>query len=404
MAGANRLFDLPGRDRGRSAAASGTVIDLARSSGPSIPALADRDQPDRPAPPLYFINWWIDAALVGGLSLLAWLALSVFNNRFGANFIFALTFLFSLPHFSATVYRLYQSPQHTRQFPVTAWGVPWILLGAMLAAFWKPTLVAPYLFLLYFIWSPYHYSGQTIGLTMIYAKRSGFHIGRAERLALTTFILATFVCAITGIKSGAATKVFDISIPLPLFPAWAHAAAAAVMWTAAAVFIGCAIKWCLERKRLLPPIVLLPALTQFVWFVPGPTLLAFFAFVPMFHALQYLMVACVVQLKHRIDAPGVERSWRCVRSEALRWWFRNIAGGVLLFYGLPVIFSGAASLPFLTAVGVVAAAVNIHHFFVDGVIWKLRDGSNASALMTNVAEFSREPGAIRPPLAAARSA
>ncbi|HEX5453245.1 MAG TPA: hypothetical protein VFX06_05580 [Stellaceae bacterium] len=108
MAGANRLIDLPGRDRGRLAAASDTVIDLTRSSGPSIPALADRDHPDRPAPPLYFINWWIDAALVGGLSLLAWLALSVFNNRFGANFILALTFLFSLPHFSATVYRLYQ--------------------------------------------------------------------------------------------------------------------------------------------------------------------------------------------------------------------------------------------------------------------------------------------------------
>jgi len=44
--------------------------------------------------------------------------------------------------------------------------------------------------------------------------------------------------------------------------------------------------------------------------------------------------------------------------------------------------------------------VNVHHFFVDGVIWKLRDSSNSSALMINIAELgggaSAEPVRSRP--------
>jgi hypothetical protein len=52
----------------------------------------------------------------------------------------------------------------------------------------------------------------------------------------------------------------------------------------------------------------------------------------------------------------------------------------------------------MTTAGILAAAVNIHHFLVDGVIWKLRDSATSSALMMNIAEFAG-PGAadlVRP--------
>jgi hypothetical protein len=42
----------------------------------------------------------------------------------------------------------------------------------------------------------------------------------------------------------------------------------------------------------------------------------------------------------------------------------------------------------MTIAGILAAAVNIHHFFVDGVIWKLRDPATSSALMMNIAELA----------------
>jgi hypothetical protein len=47
----------------------------------------------------------------------------------------------------------------------------------------------------------------------------------------------------------------------------------------------------------------------------------------------------------------------------------------------------------MATAGILAAAVNIHHFFVDGVIWKLRYAATSSALMMNIAELAG-PGAV----------
>src|SRR6516164_7196512 len=148
---------------------------------------------------LYFVNWWADTLIIGGLSILVWIALLAFYNSADTQPIFWLSLVLSLvvnyPHFSATVYRLYQSAENIRQFPVTAWGLPLIMVGAVGASLWQPKVV-----------------------------------------------------------------------PLP---DWMDAAAQAVMWTGALVFAGFAAVWCLRQKRLIPPIVLLPALTHFTWFVPG---------------------------------------------------------------------------------------------------------------------------------------
>jgi hypothetical protein len=342
--------------------------------------------------PLYFVNWWADAALVGGLSIAAFLVMAAFPGSEKTSSILAVTLATSLlvncPHFSATVYRLYQSREHTRQFPVTAWGLPFVMLGAVLACLWLPQTVAPYFLMLYVLWSPYHYSGQTVGLTMVYARRAGFPIGRRERLALSGFVFSAFVYGVIHIKANGFSDLFGLSVPLPLLPPWFDAATQMVMATAALVFAGLAVAWCRRQKRALPPIVLLPALAHFVWFVPGTAVKAFFVIIPLFHSLQYLLVAVVVQLKRRIDVAGAERSWARIRAEALRWGARNIVGGVLLFLGIPLLFAWVP-LPFLTVAGIVVAAVNIHHFFVDGVIWKLRDAGNASALMMNIAELAR---------------
>jgi hypothetical protein len=340
----------------------------------------------------YFVNGWVDASLIGGLSIITWLGLRALYTGADIKPLVTIALVLSLfvnfPHFSATVYRLYQSSEHTRQFPVTAWGLPFIMFGAVFACFWQPEAVAPYFLLLFFFWSPYHYSGQTVGITMVYARRCGFPIGRRERLALSTFVFAAFLYGATHMQENGLTDFYGMSVPILAFPAWMGPAAQAVMCAGALAFAGFAVAWCRAQRRLLPPIVLLPAVAHFIWFVPGASLKSFLIVIPLFHSLQYLLIALVVQLKLRIDADGAERSWRRVRVEALRWGARNMTGGVLLFIGLPLCFAWLP-LPFLTIAGIMAAAVNVHHFFVDGVIWKLRDSSNSSALMINIAELGR---------------
>jgi len=349
---------------------------------------------------LYFVNWWIDTLIIGGLSIATWGVLLAFCHSADPPPIFwfalVLSLLVNYPHFSATVYRLYQSPDNLRQFPVTAWGVPLILVGAVAVSFWQPNVIAPYFLMLFLLWSPYHYSGQTIGLTMVYARRAGFSIGQRERMALSAFVFSAFVCGVIRFQqngsSGGFIDFYGVSVPAFPLPDWMDAAAQTVMWTGALVFASFALIWCLAQKRLVPPIVMLPALTHFVWFVPGSSLKSFWIVVPFFHSLQYLLIALVMQLKVRIDVVGGEHSWWRIGVEARRWGSRNILGGILLFIGLPAAFSWLP-LPLMTTAGILAAAVNIHHFFVDGVIWKLRDTATSSALMINIAEFTG-PGAV----------
>ena len=149
---------------------------------------------------LYFINWWIDTLIIGGLSIVNWIALLAFYHSADMQPIYWFDLVLSLvvnyPHFSATVYRLYQSPDNVRQFPVTAVGLALILFGAVGASFWQPNVIAPYFLMLFLLWSPHHYSGQTIGLTMVYARRAGFPIGRRERIALSAFVFSAFVCGV----------------------------------------------------------------------------------------------------------------------------------------------------------------------------------------------------------------
>jgi hypothetical protein len=206
-------------------------------------------------------------------------------------------------------------------------------------------------------------------------------------MALSAFVFSAFVCGVIRFQRGGLTDFYGMSIPTFPLPDWMDASAQAAMWTGALVFAGFAVVWCLGQRRLMPPIVLLPALTHFIWFVPGASLKSFWVVIPFFHSLQYLLIALVMQLKVRIDVVGREHSWHRLGAEARRWGSRNMLGGMLLFIGLPAAFSWLP-LPLMTTAGILAAAVNIHHFFVDGVIWKLRDTATSSALMMNIADLA----------------
>jgi len=110
-----------------------------------------------------------------------------------------------------------------------------------------------------------------------------------------------------------------MEIPSLRLPEWVHITCEVWMYLSGVLLLLLVARWCVQNKRMLPPIVLLPALTQFVWFVLGAEYAAFNRFVPFFHSLQYLLIAWSMQLKEKLDREHIQPSSRYVALESLRW-------------------------------------------------------------------------------------
>ena len=88
---------------------------------------------------LHLVNGWADSLAIGGLSILTAISLLTLADATGdaalMPLVFPVALLVNYPHFSTNL----------REFPVTAIGLPLLLLGAVAAGLWQPELIAPYL-------------------------------------------------------------------------------------------------------------------------------------------------------------------------------------------------------------------------------------------------------------------
>ena len=158
------------------------------------------------------------------------------------------------------------------------------------------------------------------------------------------------------------------------------------MWAAGAGFLVFVIDWSIRNRRVVPLMLVLPAVTQYVWLVIGAYTPAYKQLVPMFHSLQYMLIAWGMQLEEKRALKDIAPSARYVGTETIRWYLLNVLGGVALFWALPHLTS-SLGYAFSFAAAIMISAVQIHHFFVDGVIWKLRRATNSEPLMMNVRDL-----------------
>lgn len=361
----------------------------------------------KPATHLYFVNAPVDYFIIGMGSILAYLSLFV---SFGTNAVplastiaFWMTFVINYPHFAATNYRLYHNQENIRQYPITALVIPWVILAAMIGSFYSPQFIAVTFLMIFLYWSPYHFSGQTLGITLIYARRAGFFVGKWERFTLSNVIYSSFLYMTA--RGEAISAASDLILPPEYgieryrlgLPMWISNVILVWMIINAVGFVFLIAKWCQEQKRLLPPIVLLPLVTQLIWFIPGSYCKSFYLFVPMFHSLQYLLIAWSLQLKEKMDMQKITPSVGYVVKESVRWGTINLVLGVILFtaipYGLHYVLKNVFELdyPYVFVLGIMIAGVQVHHFFVDGVIWKLKKKTVSSPLMVNLDDLIHAP-------------
>jgi tetratricopeptide (TPR) repeat protein len=369
------------------------------------------DRASTPAPPSRPQNpWiyrpWIDLTVgCGAWSAPLLLAGFYFANSYGRGWSVAFYFLALLsnyPHFMATVYRAYHTRDEFEKYRIYTVHVALLLtVAGVVTHLWYALL--PWIFTLYICWSPWHYTGQNFGLLMMFARRAGVSPTEAERRALRLSFMASYVLLMLSFHTGPSGDALILSLGLAAKFTLPARAALALFFVGASVWALASLARRSNFRTILPVLTL--TLTQFLWFLlPAVIELVSGREIPqtryssgllaVLHSTQYLWITSYYQKKEARAAGDTHWSFS-------RYLVTLIAGGIALFIPGPWIVSRIFHADFAASFLTFTALVNIHHFILDGAIWKLRDSRIAALLLDGQQKPSSAGGEKRSSLAAA---
>lgn len=334
----------------------------------------------RPAGPWLWTRA-VDTLVIGSASSLVFGAVAVVASavswRTGDWLIIAfmhLAIAVNYPHYAAT-YQLIVRERHRkpRSFRILVASVPVVALLAVLGAVWESVWLV-LLLRIYLTWSPYHYAKQHFGIASMYAGRNRTPLaGTEKRLLVTAFVLqAAFmmieVNAATLDPSAAGTGALLLE---PILPAWSYAVAVACSVVGLGLFAEACRRHRARTGTWPMPMLFLLFAVNLVWLVVpnvwlpghdgpwvGPQIAVWVPVaVPFFHCLQYLAVAGHRQRLSGPVRPVLLMAALMVLGYAM---FELTARGLHLAVGLPLVH----------ALFLMTSLVNIHHFWLDGIVWR----------------------------------
>ncbi|MGA8222577.1 MAG: tetratricopeptide repeat protein [Candidatus Acidiferrales bacterium] len=329
---------------------------------------------------------WLDLLVGCGawsaplLAIAAWLTPS-HTHGWDVGF-YLLAIIFNYPHFMATIYRAYHTREDFEKYKLFTLHLTLliILTGVLLHASYR---LLPWVFTLYICWSPWHYTGQNYGLMMMFARRGGAEVTPGERRWLHAAFVASYLMLLASFETGGSNDPLIVSLGLP---AKITLPLRLALGVAFAIFSFIAFQPLVRRcglKAMAAPLTLVA--TQFLWFVL-PTLLELRAayqvpqtryssgILAVLHSAQYIWITSYYQ-QREARAAG-RQGWHTAA-----YFVTLIAGGIALFIPGPWLVSYIFHYDFTTSFLIFTALVNIHHFLLDGALWKLRDSRISSMLI-----------------------
>ena len=349
-----------------------------------------------------------DLLLGSGALYLMILSLLVLGGEPAQGAVPALVFsfailIFSGAHYGATLLRIYEHESERRTYRNFSVYATALLIAMILVALHSP-LIGSILITVYLTWSPWHYSGQNYGIAVMMLRRRGVEITpSAKRWFHATFVLSYLSVFLNfhfeggigqsdplGYTATASSGFGFIALGLPgilravLMPA-----------VGIAYLVSVAVSGFLLRRtggsRALVPAALLVCV-QAAWFSiphlgyhfaigadipvlnlrPGRNFQAYFVWVALGHALQYLWITTYYARS--------DRRWKGYGNYLGKAFvFGNAVWAAPVILLAPDLFRGA---DYDTGLAMcVAATVNLQHFVLDGAIWKLRNPRIAAILL-----------------------
>lgn len=302
---------------------------------------------------------------------------------------YALALFFNYPHYMATIYRAFRTKEEFAKYKIFTVHITLLIALLVVLSHFSSSLLA-FVFTLYLTWSPFHYTGQNFGIALMFARRNGVKTNLTTRRALYVSFLMPYLMFFFAFHSGTASDDYVLSLGIPPKIAlffWIIAAAAFLVST---VYSFRSFVKQTSFSAMTAPLVILS--TQIVWFVI-PTGLMFFtnigtlqnpatiAVLAVMHSAQYLWITTYYARREKVNEQSKNNSpnhWRYSSYFSIL-----VVGGIALFLPVPWLASRVLQLDFGTSFLIITALVNLHHFILDGAIWKLRDGRIAALLLNN---------------------
>ena len=337
------------------------------------------------APTKAIITPTIDAICSGGLSFAVAVVVITYSIVSQAGIdkallavqVYMLTdLLINGPHFMASYRLLFSNPRNYVNHPLVTILMPVLAVGFLgYVVYWcykDPTSTATreLPIITYLNWAApvflgWHYMGQSWGMTACFAYLSDLRMNLTERRLIRSGFHALFVYHVCwaydsmgfvqGIFAEQEAGRYLMEAVMSLSRLGVFVAFALGLWG----FLRLSKR---EGKRI-PPRVWLPWIATYSWYVMVDVHPASFFLLQVFHALQYLTFPIRVEMNVYTKP---RRKW----SHLIVYYLALVIFGFIAFAWSDLFHVSVARLQIATATMMV---INLHHYFIDAVIWKIRD-------------------------------
>lgn len=345
-----------------------------------------RDVSAAPGRPVgYILSPRVDFWMTGGVSIVVMCGLLVYialhdvsaPSTKGALLGNAIIFqaLINWPHFMGAYSLLYRPLENIKKYQLASIYVPLALVGVVVVSAltgdygtWRRITVnqdIAYVFWLaaafYLAW---HYTGQAWGMIATFLRLSNTELTPNERLIIRGGLRSLLIWHVVwGAQDLPARWLGGLHAHVPTLLWWMNVACSVAFVAGIAVWSGV-----MKRTGIVPDARILASwVAIYLWYLVLFFMPEAYPVVQLSHALQYLAFPLRVELNRATPLASASGQFKSMLWSA-RYYFILVVSGLIVFY-LPEAASDRQQQ--YTFAVMIASAVSIHHYFVDGCIWRI---------------------------------
>jgi hypothetical protein len=325
----------------------------------------------------YFYGPIVDFMLIGGLSLILYVFVLFGGLELGdfdiVWLMWVLAFFVNGPHFLIS-YEIFYVGHYKRLLgrPRFLWAgvvAPLLLLFAIgFGFFYQDAVVFRWLLYFMFLTVGWHYVKQSYGCFVVYAGGQGVYFKAWEQWAVKCSLFPLWWASFLNMfVKGRDSDYWGLEYSVPSFLERLQGEVYLLSVSGVCVLFFVLFRRWWVGERLPGVNAIVPVLVIYVWLSPLLSNEFFFYVIPFFHSLQYLLFSGVYT---RGKVEGAGGGWRGY----LVWWGGAFILGAIVFELAPSALDGLGVhggevTPNLFLLSFILF-VNIHHYFIDNVMWR----------------------------------